>query len=100
MNNIKYYLKNGTLCETPISVENLGFYIISYDVMGERKFSYENDEILLNIDGELVLLYDKLRDIYFPDTEDYYRQLNSMPQFIQQAGQNSDCALTLSLIHI
>lgn len=99
MNNIKYYLKNGTLCETPISVENLGFYIISYDVMGERKFSYENDEILLNIDGELVLLYDKLRDIYFPDTEDYYRQLNSMPQFIQQAGQNSDCALTLDIFN-
>lgn len=97
--NIKYYLKNGTICEAPITDENLGFSIISYEVMGEKKFSYENDELLSNIDSELVSLYDKFRDIYFPDTEGYYKQLKFMPIFIQEAGQNSDCAIDTNLFN-
>lgn len=99
MLNIKYYLKNGTIFETPIIDENLEFSIVSYEIKGEKKFSYENDELISNIDSELVSLYDRFRDIYFPDKEGYYKQLYSMPKFIQNAGRNSDCAINTDLFN-
>ncbi|PWM73364.1 MAG: hypothetical protein DBX59_05225 [Bacillota bacterium] len=97
--NTRYYLKNGTISVEPINEDNADFFIVNYEINGERKFFYKNDEILLNIDCELVSLYDKFRDIYFPDTEGYYKQLNSIPIFVQEAGQNSDCAIDTNLFN-
>jgi len=39
-------------------------------------------------------LYDKLRDLFFADTDKYYAQSCLMPIFVQAAGQDSDCGLT------
>lgn len=74
----------------PIDEENIEFFIVNYEMNGEKKFYYKNDEILLNLDCELVNLYDKFRDIYFPDTESYYNQIYSIPIFVQESGQSSD----------
>ncbi|KUO76397.1 MAG: hypothetical protein APF77_06780 [Clostridia bacterium BRH_c25] len=57
-------------------------------------YIYPGDSIKYELDGELVSLYDKLRDLFFPDTDKYYSQLNTMPIFFQAAGQDSDCGLT------
>lgn len=62
-------------------------------------YIYQGDSIKYELDGELVSLYDKLRDLFFADTDKYYAQLNSMPIFIQAAGQDSDCGLTAGYFH-
>ena len=62
--NTRYYLKNGTISVEPINEDNADFFIVNYEINGERKFFYKNDEILLNIDCELVSLYDKLYDMF------------------------------------
>lgn len=70
-----------------------GFYV---EYLGDLPdpFFYPGDSIKYNLDGELVLLYDKFRDLLFEDTEQYYRELNRMPSFVQHAGQSS--ALVMS----
>lgn len=91
--NEKYYSKKGIILGAPLKDEDIDFYIAEYDVMGEKRYFYDKDEIIMDIDSELVKLYDKFRDIYFPDTDAYYEQLNSIPIFVQEAGQDSDCSI-------
>ena len=55
------------------------------------------DSIRLDLDNELVTLNDKLRDMIFPDTSNYYRQLKILPIFVQSAGTDSDDELTAEL---
>lgn len=58
-----------------------------------EKYIYKGDSIKYELDSELVILYDKLRDLLFQDTDKYYWELNTMPMFVQDAGFDSDCAL-------
>lgn len=58
-----------------------------------EKYIYKGDSIKYELDSELVILYDKLRDLLFQDTDKYYFESKTMPIFVQDAGFDSDCAL-------
>ena len=46
------------------------------------------------MDNQLVDLYDLFRDFLFENTDQYYREVASLPIWVQRAGQDSDCAIS------
>ncbi|SFW21941.1 hypothetical protein [Ruminococcus flavefaciens] len=81
------YLKNGTAKEDSFLINNndLEFYIQAFD---EYTF-YPNDEVYINLQNEIVLLYDKIRDIYFSDIDSYYKEEANIPIGIMSGGQET-----------
>ena len=59
-----------------------------------EKYTYSGDKIKYELDDELVILYDSLRNHFFKDIEQYYFELTTMPIFVQSAGQDSDCGIS------
>ena len=41
------------------------------------------------------MLYDTLRDMIFDDIDQYYQELSILPIWVQEAGQNSDCVISV-----
>jgi len=96
---MKTYFSNGVCQDIDYFLEDSCpmFYIQDLgDDYGDR-FVYPNDSIKYSLDGELVSLYDKFRDLFFPDTKSYYREIDSLPIWVQGAGQDSDCAVTADM---
>lgn len=89
---MKIYLQNGLA----ISTDSIGnqFYVQSSPYSGVAEYTYPGDSIKYDLDDELVTLYDTLRDLFFPDTAQYYSELGLLPIYIYEAGMNSDCAMT------
>lgn len=87
---MKVYLQNGLVEDVNLIYKGASsFYVQEF----KDGYIYPNDTIKYDIDSELVKLYDSFRDLFFSDTEGYYRELECMPIFVQEAGQNSDCLL-------
>ncbi len=91
---MKTYYKNGIMQETEIFLDYIEDFCIQEVPDTIEKYSYKGDSIRYELDSELVGLYDKFRDLLFPDTEKYYEQINLVPIFVQEAGYNSDCAFS------
>lgn len=70
------------------------FYIQKLEGNPSEKYVYPGDSIKYELDNELVALYDKLRDLFFPDVDQYYSEAYLMPDYVQNAGQNSDCDMS------
>ena len=89
------FFQNGTAKEIPYFLKDgSSFYIQRMDRNPVDQYVYLGDKIKYELDSELVELYDRLRDLFFLDTEKYYCEINLLPIFIQEAGQDSECALT------
>lgn len=91
---MKTYFQNGTSDDIelfPDYVEN--FCVQKMLESSVEKYIYTGDSIKYDLDSELVILYDKLRDLLFEDVDKYYSELDLMPVFVQDAGYDSDCAL-------
>lgn len=92
---MKTFCQNGIQRDENFFVEESdGFCIQEMENSSVDPYIYPGNSIKYELDAELVSLYDKLRDLFFPDTDKYYSQLYSMPIFVQAAGQDSDCGLT------
>lgn len=92
---MKTFLESGIMTEMPCFLnESDTFYIQELEGDCSDKYVYPGDSIKYDLDAELVCLYDKFRDVFFEDTDAYYKELDSIPIFVQTAGQDSDCALT------
>lgn len=91
---MKTYYKNGIMQDTDVYLNFIDDFCIQEIPDTIEKYSYKGDSIRNELDNELVVLYDKLRDLLFPDTDKYYEQIDSAPIFVQEAGYNSDCALS------
>ena len=48
------------------------FYIESVDKNQEKRYSFDGDSLLEEIDLQLVSLYDRFRDLFFIDKNQYY----------------------------
>lgn len=96
---MKTYFSNGTWQEIDYFLEDTFsmFYIQDLGDDCGNRYVYPNDSINYSLDNELISLKDKFRDLFFPDTETYYRELVSLPIWVQGAGQDSDCAVTADL---
>lgn len=62
-----------------------------------NKYIYPGDSINYTLDGECVCLYDTFRDIIFDDQDEYYGEVYSLPIWVQDAGQNSDCSISADI---
>lgn len=92
---MKTFFESGIMKEVPYFINGSGtFYIQELKDADFDKYVYSGDSIKYELDTELVSLYDKFRDLFFEDTDAYYRELSSLPIFIQTAGQDSNCDLT------
>lgn len=92
------YYSNGTKYDIDDVLEvTTDFFIKDLGEGHPDRFIYPRDSIKNELDYELVTLYDKLRDIFFDDIDEYYKELYYMPIFVQDAGQSSDCGLTADL---
>lgn len=58
------------------------------------EYTYFGDSILGKLNDSLVILYDTMRDLFFKDTIQYYKEQSVMPIFVTEAGQDSDCPLS------
>ena len=97
---MKTYFQNGTVEDIPYFCEdNKKFSIQELDGASPDKYVYAGDNLKFDLDIVLVYLYDKFRDLYFPDTEKYYAEVRSLPIFVQEVGQNSDCSWTADLFN-
>jgi hypothetical protein len=93
---MKTFFQNGLQGDLQYFAEvSDGFCIHEIENNDVDPYIYQGDSIRYEVDSELVSLYDKLRDLFFPDTDKYYSQLELMPIFVQAAGQDSDCDLTV-----
>ena len=92
---MRVYLSNGTVIDPPFcNLDRSLFYIQKLTSDEQDKYIYPGDSLFYELDSQLVELYDKFRDLFFPDTKQYYDELDFMPIFVQSAGQDSDCALS------
>lgn len=94
---MKTYLGNGMVKEYPNFIDNasVGFFI--QETEGQYitdKYIYPDDSIKYELDNQLVDLYDLFRDFLFENTDQYYREVASLPIWVQRAGQDSDCAIS------
>lgn len=84
------YCKNG-ICYDLKNPEDLhGFYIIQK----EENYVHSGDGINYDLDSKLVMLYDKLRDLLFTDNDVYYNEIRSIPAWVIEVGQDSDCSIS------
>ncbi len=91
---MKTYLKNGMCSDVDFFPDEMSdFCIQELRIHGVEKYIYKGDSTARELDDELVLLYDKFRDLYFKDTDDYYKQVTLLPVFVQEAGYDSDSCL-------
>ena len=97
---MKTYLRNGMFKEYPYYIDdaNVGFFIQEID--GKNvvdKYIYPDDSIKYELDNQLVDLYDLFRDLLFKNTAQYYKEVVSLPVWIQCAGQDSDCDISADM---
>lgn len=89
------YSKNGTsYVFNDISKITTEFYIKDLGEDYPNRFLYPGDSLNKELGNELVKLYDKLRNVFFDNIDEYYKSMRFMPIFVQSAGQCSDCGMT------
>ena len=59
-----------------------------------KRYVYPGDGLRYELDNELVDLYALFRNILFDDVDSYYKEMECIPIWVQQAGQDSDCAMS------
>ncbi len=95
---MKTYFINGTMRDVNCFIGELAeFQIQEIDSDNLNRYIYPGDTINYTLDSELVKLYDVLRDLYFDDVDKYYKEVNVLPIWVQEAGQNSDSAIDVDL---
>lgn len=58
------------------------------------RIAYPGDSIKYSLDTALVDMYDLFRDMLFEDIDQYYKEVSSLPIWVQAAGQNSDMPIS------
>ncbi|MEE0517732.1 MAG: hypothetical protein UC708_07610 [Anaerovoracaceae bacterium] len=92
---MKTYCRNGMMKNIPYIVDNSeDFMIQELENASSNKYIYPGDSINYALEGECVCLYDTFRNIVFDNQDEYYREVYSLPIWVQDAGQNSDCSIS------
>lgn len=88
---MRIFYQNGIQQEAPNYIDRNDRFSIQELESSSNPYIYPGDSIKYELDGELVSLYDKIRDLFFADTYKYYEQLDSMPIFAQVAYPKFIC---------
>lgn len=93
---MKTYYQNGIVEDVHYFIDKTDeFQIQELDNETQNRFIYPEDSINYALDGEICVLYDTLRDMIFDDIDQYYQELSILPIWVQEAGQNSDCVISV-----
>ena len=93
---MKTYYQNGIVEDVHYFIDKTDeFQIQELDNETQNRFTYPEDSINYALDGEICVLYDTLRDMIFDDIDQYYQELSILPIWVQEAGQNSDCVISV-----
>lgn len=86
-----FYLQSGIKVDF-LPQDYQGFYICeNLDVPSDlSRYFYKGDGLQYELDSLCVELYDVFRDKLFSSTDEYYKDINSQPQWITRAGLDSD----------
>lgn len=88
---MKTYYQDGTMADVQyILTEKEQFAIQCHTTKEHEVIFYQNDTLVWDVQAELVVLYDKFRDLYFSDLDLYYREHSNMPAGLLKGGQSSD----------
>ena len=90
----EFYLQKGISAKHFNVQDKDEFYVSKISCCLGLTYSYPNDSIIHEIDTEASKIYDLLRDMFFPDKEEYYRKMDCLPDYLHKAGHDSDCILT------
>ncbi len=91
---MKTYFQNGTVDDIELFPDYIEKFCVQKMLKpSTEKYIYTGDSIKYELDAELVILYDKMRDLLFEDVDKYYLELGGMPVFVQDAGYDSNCGL-------
>lgn len=97
---MKTYFKNGIVKDVPYFIDKTDeFQIQELENETLNRFIYPGNSINYTLDGELCRLYDTLRDMVFEDTEKYYQEFKILPIWVHEAGQNSDCGISIDMFN-
>lgn len=95
---MKVYLQCGICQEDVPDLQRFAvpqnFCIQCYEEHGESQFFYPNDELIHKVLDDLVLVYDLLEEIYFPDKTLYEKESYAIPIGIALGGLNSDIGIS------
>ncbi len=93
---MKTYYQNGIVEDVHYFIDKTDeFQIQELDNETQNRFTYPEDSINYALDGEICVLYDTLRDMIFDDIDQYYQEWSILPIWVQEAGQNSDCVISV-----
>ena len=93
---MKTYYQNGIVEDVHYFIDKTDeFQIQELDNETQNRFTYPEDYINYALDGEICVLYDTLKDMIFDDIDQYYQELSILPIWVQEAGQNSDCVISV-----
>ncbi|WP_129633816.1 hypothetical protein [Candidatus Oscillochloris fontis] len=83
-----YYLPNGRIERNQLIIgQEPKFYIEQISV---NSFYFPGDNIIYDLDLACIELYDRFREMVFPDEDVYYESLSNLPTWIAAAGHDSD----------
>ncbi len=92
---MKTYFANGISKDMPYYMDDPEeFCLQELGANFPGKYIYSGDSINYQLDEGLSCLYDTLRDLFFEDTDEYYRDFNIIPIWVIDAGQNSDSPIS------
>lgn len=92
---MKTYYQNGTWAEVRHILSDDKVFAIQHDKRnGEDLIFYQGDNLFREIGQELIFLYDKFVNLYFPDFESYDKGISKLPTGLLLGGQNSDIPIT------
>ena len=93
---MKTIFKNGKIQDVPFFLNDNDEFGIQEldDLRASDRIAYQGDGIKYELDNELVGLCDLFRDLLFEDVDQYYKELSSMPIWVQKAGQSSGIAIS------
>lgn len=93
------YFQDGHTEDVPYFITDCMQFFIQDIGTSVDKYAYPNDSLKYDVDNELVKLYDAFRDVLFPDTKQYYREISKIPIWVQEAGQDSNCDLSKTIFN-
>ena len=93
IDGMKIYYQNGTVTDIGNKLSIDKFSVLVTHIDQRVVMTYTGDSLVRNVEDELVHLFEKFSNLYFPDANLYYGGLSIIPKGILDGGQSSDSSI-------